>query len=34
MQHCQNHHFKAICSGNGILALGPLEKIGALLNTC
>jgi hypothetical protein len=31
MQHCQNHYFEAICSGNGILALGPLEKIGALL---
>ena len=33
IQHCQNHYFKAICPGNENLMLGPLEKIGAPLNT-
>jgi hypothetical protein len=30
MQHCQNHHFEMICSGNGNLSFRLLEKIGAL----
>jgi hypothetical protein len=27
MQHCQNRHVETICSGNGNIPLGALEKL-------
>ena len=33
IQHCQNRHFETICSGNGSISPGPLEKIRAPLYT-